>query len=194
MFRKFIQVNLNRSWPAYNLFTQMLVEREIAVGLISEPPARRGSNFAGWLTSRSRLAAIVWNPGRTHGCSLLHRGRDFVAARMNGLILVSCYITPRSSREHYQRFLDDLGDLISAHDSSRIIIAGDFNARSPAWNPGVTHNFKGTLLEEWAAEKDLRLINEGETPTCVNPRGFSVVDDLGVGEPGQLCSRLEGYG
>lgn len=95
---------------------------------------------------------------------------------MGDFILVSCYVSPRAQREYYLRFLDELSDLISDFSGSYFVIAGDFNARSPTWSCGVSYNFKGTLLDNWAAEKDLRLVNVGAFPTCVNPRGSSIID------------------
>lgn len=92
------------------------------------------------------------------------------------MIIISCYISSRSNREYFAGFLDELGDVIRDNNGFDIIIGGDFNAKSPTWNPSTYCNFRGTLLEEWAAERDLRLINIGETPTSVNPRGTAVVD------------------
>lgn len=122
------------------------------------------------------MAAITWTAECLSGCFLISRGRDFIAARMNNLILVSCYVSPRADREYFLRFLDELGDLVSAFSDSHIVIARDFNARSPTWSAGVTYNYKGALLDDWAAERDIRLANEGVQPTCVNSRGSSVVD------------------
>lgn len=167
MSYRFIQANINRSWPAYVLLTQRMAEEGISVGIIAEPPVRRNPNTSGWLVSNNGLAAIMWTARWPYGCILLHTGRDFVAARMYNTIIISCYISPRAHRERYLRFLDELGDVIGTYGGSPIIVAGDFNARSPAWNPGISHNFKGELLEEWAAERDLRLLNAGEVPTCV---------------------------
>jgi len=57
----------------------------------------------------------------------------------------------------------------------KILICGDFNARSISWGCR-TGNRRGILLEEWMGELDLGIINIGNTPTCVRPQGTSVVD------------------
>lgn len=124
------------------------------IGILSEPPARRGFAGLGWLTSSSGLAAIVWQGSVwPRGCALVRQGRDFVAARAGQWIIVSCYVSPQVNRAYYLRFLDELGDLIGDNASYSMIVGGDFNARSPAWNPGASNNYKGTLLKEWAAER-----------------------------------------
>lgn len=107
---------------------------------------------------------------------LFHRGKDFVAARMGRWLVVSCYISPQATREQYLSLLDELGDLINDYGGSSVIVAGVFNVRSPAWNYGITNNYRGSFLEKWVAERDLRLANIGVEPTSVNPRGTAVVD------------------
>lgn len=152
---------------------QRFAEEDILIGIISEAPIRRDSYTGRWLTSCSGMAAIIWTHRWPFGCTVFRRGRDYVAARMGNLLVVSCYISPRSDRKRYLTFFDELGDLIGAVAGTDFIIACDFNARSPTWNLRFTNNYKGTLLEEWAAERELRLLNDGRLPTCVNP---SVVD------------------
>ncbi|KAI4472238.1 hypothetical protein M0802_017023, partial [Mischocyttarus mexicanus] len=59
---------------------------------------------------------------------------------------------------------------------SRVVVAGDFNARSAAWDPGCRENARGRLLKEWASRSGLFLLNNGGHSTCVRPQGSSVVD------------------
>jgi len=55
------------------------------------------------------------------------------------------------------------------------IITGDFNAKSVLWrSPGS--DWRGLVLERWAAELDLRIMNVGNTPTCVRHNGSSIID------------------
>lgn len=178
MLLRFIQINLNRSWPAYNLMNQHIIEEDIHVGILSEPPSRRSNmGTCNYLSSNNGLAAVIWRAdGLPGGCSLIRRGRDYVAVKANQYIIVSCYVSPQTDRRYYLEFLDSLGDIISDYNNVNIIIGGDFNARSPSWNSGASCNFRGGLLEEWAAEGDIRLVNRGVSPTSVNPRGSAVVD------------------
>lgn len=43
------------------------------------------------------------------------------------------------------------------------------------WGSSITDG-RGRLLIGWAAERELRVGNKGETPTCVRPQGSSIVD------------------
>lgn len=57
----------------------------------------------------------------------------------------------------------------------KVILGGDFNAKASLWGFRLT-NKKGTLLIKWTVEKDLRIVNVGNKPTCVRPQGSSIVD------------------
>lgn len=56
-----------------------------------------------------------------------------------------------------------------------VILAGDFNARSKLWGDKKTTD-RGELLEQWVNRFDMRLMNEGNAPTCIRPQGTSIVD------------------
>lgn len=54
-------------------------------------------------------------------------------------------------------------------------MAGDFNARSQPWEDSLT-NVKEKAVEDWAAQNDLVLINQGKVSTCIRQRGESTID------------------
>lgn len=55
-----------------------------------------------------------------------------------------------------------------------ILVAGDFNSKSPEWGSRVTDK-RGEILSYWLAEMDLIVMNEGEKPTFVrNERGSNI--------------------
>lgn len=97
-----------------------------------------------------------------------------MAAKLRGLLIVSCYISPNTNRNFYIGFLDDLESAMLGTNGS-IILAGDFNAHSVSWGSRLNSG-KGDLLREWTAGRDLRLANCGNVPTCVRPQGSSCVD------------------
>lgn len=151
---------------------QQAIEEGIGLCLISEPPKARDNTCR--ISSLDGRAAILWWPEELkHGlqCTLVEKGCSYVAVAVDDICLISTYISPNSTRREYTEVLDDLGEVVRARGASRTIIGGDFNARARTWDPfGV--NSRGQLVEEL----DIRLINEGEEPTLVNPRGASVVD------------------
>lgn len=55
------------------------------------------------------------------------------------------------------------------------IIAGDFNAKSPAWNETRTDS-RGRKLSEWIASENLIIHNNGNTPTFKRREQESIID------------------
>lgn len=160
MGTKIIQCNLNRSWEAYNLLVHQAAELGTDVCVIAEPSAAHEAG--NWFRSNSGLAAVVWMPkgsARLARCILVKRGHDFVIVEAGGLRIASCYVSPQTRKGPFLQFLDELGDAVREIGVTRVIVSGDFNARSRTWDERRP-NFRGDLLEEWAAENDNRLINE----------------------------------
>lgn len=98
---------------------------------------------------------------------------------MRGYLVISVYIPPSVSLPDYNTLLvDELSGTLSTR-MDKIILAEDFNAKSSTWGSlGVllSGDKKGLLLTRWAAERDLRIANMGDSPTCVRPQGCSIVD------------------
>lgn len=176
MALKVMQIILNNGWASYNLLMQQATEEKAGICLISEPPRTPDTSYR--INSIDGRAAIMWrskelSPGVQ--CTLVKKGQSCVVVEIDNTWMVSCYISPNSTREEYTDALEELGEVICTRGSTRIIIGGNLNARSSAWDPYGT-NSRGPLVEAWAAELDMRLINEGVEPTLVNPRGRSIVD------------------
>lgn len=64
-------------------------------------------------------------------------------------------------------------DIRSDTPDAQIIVAGDFNARSPAWGD-KRRNDRGNPLKMWMDGLGLQLLNRGST--CVRPQEGSVLD------------------
>lgn len=170
---RIIQCNLNRNRPAQDLLTQFATETEVGICILSEPARIMNNSY--WFGSLNKLAAVYWRPQVTTGTGvLLTSSRHCVAVKFKELNIISCYVSPNSSRAEFLEFLDELGDLVRAV-GKRTVVAGDFNSKSTLWGSSRT-NDRGTLVEDWAAECDLRLINTGSEPTCVRTQGSSIID------------------
>lgn len=169
---KVIQCNLARCWDAQHLLSKQMQELEIGVCVISEPRTIPCSPF--WMGSQNGLAAIVWDNTKINMCRHLETQRDYVVAECGGIRVISCYISPNIDRSEVLECLDRLSDTIRGLDG-RVMICGDMNAKSTLWNCTYTCS-RGKLIEEWMAEMNLTLINEGDTPTCVRPQGSSIID------------------
>ncbi|KAI4472331.1 hypothetical protein M0802_016932 [Mischocyttarus mexicanus] len=89
-------------------------------------------------------------------------------------------ILPAKKNESIGEFevlLEDLSALLEDQPwPSRVVVAGDFNARSDSWDPGCRENARGRLLAEWTRRSGLILLNDKGHSTCVRPQGSSVVD------------------
>lgn len=178
---KVIQCNLARSWAALDLLRHHCRDNTVDLSLISEPVAAPA--LASWLGSLDGLAAITWNPERI-GCSLIRRGERFVAVRSGDTVFVACYCSPNVSMACFLELLDDMEHLIGDLSTSlppgsfpRVLLGGDFNAKSPFWG-SATFDARGEALQNWAAQLDLCLLNTGDLPTCVRPQGVSHIDTM----------------
>lgn len=64
--------------------------------------------------------------------------------------------------------------VIAGMGRQKIIIGGDFNARARGWDKIC--NERGYILEEWATDREMIIMNEGRKSTCIRAQGSSVVD------------------
>jgi len=97
-----------------------------------------------------------------------------VVVEWAGVRVVSCYISPNAPHAEFLEFVDDLEAVVHQLEGC-IIVGGDFNSKSTLWGCARINARRG-IIEEWAAECDLRIVNTGSTPTCVKPQGCSVID------------------
>lgn len=99
-----------------------------------------------------------------------------MVAKCGDIHIISCYISLNAKRAEFLTFLDELGLSIKFLEN-RIVIGGDFNSKSTLWGLPYTDS-RGELVEKWAAEYNLRLINSGTSPTCIRLQGQSIIDGL----------------
>ncbi|XP_043498461.1 uncharacterized protein LOC122521786 [Polistes fuscatus] len=124
---------------------------------------------------RAGSSAIVAGKGGGT-CSLVRRGLFYVAAKWGDSLVVSVYFPPSENINSFCRLLDELEELLGTFPALPALVAGDFNARFPRWDPEGRSNLKGELLCMWANRLNLSLGNQVGHPTCVRPQGSSVVD------------------
>lgn len=175
IFTRILQANVNRSWTAYDLLKQHMIELNVGLAVISEPPRGLPVNNTCFL-SLNNLAAIIWRPegtGNIH-CRSVYNGRDFVVVRLGDILIVASYISPNISVNSFSKCLNNLSVPVQMSSIPQFI-CGDFNAKSTLWNCSDT-NRRGELTERWAATHDLRLLNTGNAFTCIRPQGCSIVD------------------
>ncbi|XP_072755734.1 uncharacterized protein [Anoplolepis gracilipes] len=164
---KVLQRNLNRNRRAFDLLMQHTAEWRVDLCIIAEPPRLQDGNTLA--RSVEGLAAIWWNP-RFVSCPVRVRGRGngYVAVDVGKVSIVGCYLPPNKTIAQLSDRLDNISDY-ARRVSSELIVGGDFNAASPLWRSRLV-NTRGDHVEVWAAGLDLRIVNDGNVPTCVRPQ------------------------
>lgn len=173
-FIRILQIILNCNWRAYDLLKQVMLEKNIGVALISEPP-RNLKESSVCLLSKD-LAAVLWRPESADGwnCRVVYRGKGSITVLLDDVYIISCYVSPHVRNDSYLKFLDNL-DRACNFGSNKTMVCGDFNAHSALWG-SANADKKGEFVERWAAARDLRLLNDGLANTCVRPQGCSIID------------------
>ncbi|CAH2208808.1 jg14054, partial [Pararge aegeria aegeria] len=103
------------------------------------------------------------------------RGRGFVVAKTGKVVVAGVYASPNSPLADFESLLGNLGIVVSRIHPRPVFVLGDFNAKSAAWGSSIT-NARGRILEEWAIEQGLVVLNQGSVHTCVRQMGGSIVD------------------
>lgn len=153
-----------------------VLERQISVCVASEPVYIPQSTM--WFSSCNKNVGIYVNVNANENnnkasCRMLEANRHYVIIGYDEYYIVGCYLPPSIPIEEFVKTLDNISESING--KSKVLICGDFNARSIAWDPSTT-NIRGEIVEEWAAATDVRLLNIGREPTCIRPQGASAVD------------------
>lgn len=173
MEMRVLQINTNHSRIAQDLAIQRCLEELYDVICISEPylmPIQES-----WYLDDNGVAAIYENPTLRGKINLADRGKGYVAARKDSVILYSCYVSPNSSPNEFDLFLQNLGDSIKRLERQPIIVTGDFHAKHSAWG-FKKEDGRGRMLLEWMAQHRLIILNIGTTSTCIRSAGESIVD------------------
>ena len=168
-----IQANLNHSAAAQDLLLQVVAERGLGLEVVAEPYRIPPNNGIGDTTGRTAIirAGTTNSPAITE----IARGEGFVVAKWGEMSVVGLYVSPNAPISSLQRTLDSIRDWTAPLMKQDLIVMGDFNAKSTLWGSPRT-NPREEAVEEWAAELDLQLLNDGRENTCVRWQGESKID------------------
>ena len=89
--------------------------------------------------------------------------------------IVGLYFSPNHSLAEFEIVLDSVRAAICRLSPRKVLVLGDFNAKSRAWGH-PTSNSKGEAVQVWALLLGLPLLNVGRAWKCVRHNGGSVVD------------------
>lgn len=127
-----LQINLNKCRAANDLM--MLATKELCVDIviINEPFVIKDY----WFADTDRLAAIWVTPRRMEKeipIKMIGNGRGYVAIKIGSDMIIGCYFPPRMSRQDFENALDEIMNMIEENRKLEVILAGDLNAKYPAW-------------------------------------------------------------
>lgn len=130
-----------------------------------------------WYVDKSGRAAIyITNKGIQEGkeISLISCEEGFVCIKYNDYVVISVYSSPNSTMQEYDDFLVILTMVIRSLDNrNKLIVMGDFNAKSPEWGSHCWCN-RGRNLFQFCGTVDLLpTISKGGV-TCEKGRGTKI--------------------
>jgi len=164
----FLQINIGVSLVARNLMLVTAREMDADVIIISEHCRNQGEDH-GWFDNSSGRCTLYVND------SVLIEvigppENGFRWLQIAGLQVYSVYWPPASSVS-LSSFTDFLTRLEGSFRTSDVpvVLAGDFNAKSPVWCSPITDS-RGELLADMAASLNLHAANT-ESPTFVRGGG-----------------------
>lgn len=166
------QINLNHSGCAQDLMYQ--TAREMGISLIAIAEPHSVPTTSQWTSDLDGRSAI-YIPGEIPSRRVLCRGHGYVAVEWANMAVMAVYLSPALTIVQFEDVIDTITIDIGNTQKEQWVIMGDFNAKSCAWDSQRTWP-KGRYLENWAAELDIRVMNEIGITTCRRTQSESVVD------------------
>lgn len=170
---KILQLNTNRSRASYNTLTALASRLQTDILLISEPNASVTTSSSWILDSRGDAALQVLHPDRLaiHGTGA---GQGFAWVELTEMIIFSCYFSPSSPDAIFSSDIDTLSEELRKCRKN-VLVAGDFNAKSPIWGADRTDR-RGDILADAFSCLGLICLNKGNAPTFERHLSKSILD------------------
>lgn len=140
--------------------------------IISEQHHGRGEDCR-WYPDANRRAAIAILSDMPVD-EIGPPSKGFRWLEVNGYRLYSCYIWPNIRFPEFEAFLAGLEASVRGA-TGPVVIAGDFNAKSPEWG-SIFEDCRGRALADMLAVLELAVCNEGNKPTFVRGASESYLD------------------
>nr|AMS38369.1 hypothetical protein [Bactrocera tryoni] len=169
-----LQANMHRCKAADALLSQMVMENDYEIIIISEQYKKKERGT--WLEDSSSTAAIWLPPGSNATTVNNGNGNGFVWAKCDLFTVISCYLTPSDSIQEFQEKLDNIEDTARSIEG-QLIIAGDLNSRAVEWGMPNTDS-RGKRILEMAARLGLIVLNTGNATTFRRPGCEETTPDI----------------
>lgn len=170
-----IQFNCNNSQVAQDLLLQYMSENQIYICGISEPARVQGAET--WAVSEDKKCAILLRPVCRHGYKwkYIRKGIGFVMVEINAVKLVSCYFSPNMAHRDFKHHFLELEIELYRCVHDKVILFGDFNARSVAWRDKV-NSLRRDYICDTLNPLNYYLCNSLGIATCNRVQGDSIID------------------
>jgi hypothetical protein len=168
------QCNVGKRPPAHTALLQLCFQEQVDVILAQEPWTGFGeklllNNHPGYDTfspvdhwdsndTRPRVLTYVWK-GLVAQQLRPKPTRDILCLSIQGFTIVNIY-RPHDDPDNHTTNI-----LLEHRPPAGTVIAGDFNARHPMWEPGSQPTGTGNAIASWAERYDLQYIGEAGTST-----------------------------
>lgn len=170
--KKYLQVNLGRGREAQDLLLQEAAEKSSDILIVSEQYKQPESGS--WFQDTTGRAAIAVLNRDLNIREASDPVANFVWVEVDEVRVYSCYFSPNAQYDDFLRDLDELEESIRAANGE-VIVAGDFNCKSPEWGSNRL-DIRGEALSGMVARLDLVILNEGNANTFRRGNTGSVVD------------------
>lgn len=182
------QLNLGKGRAATNNLTNIIDECKIDICLIQEPNTRESAVVGFPLRytvlaknePRPRSAIVIANRDcnfmllNNASCELITVAE--ISIRNTKFYVASIYLPPVNRGFTDEELIARIRSAVSYIPArSRLLIGGDFNAKSPVWN-SAEEDRRGRLITELIEEIGLTVVNTDSAPTFNGHRGSSHID------------------
>lgn len=174
-----LQINLNRCRLAQDLLVQNACQLGVDLVIISEPYRV----LPEWMGDTTGDAAIwiIGFKGRFASLAPSVSAEGIATATVGNTVVVSCYCRPSRKGPDFLKYLEDLEEILISRMSPGmgVVVAGDFNAKSPAWGGKAAdrrdHAVLGLLARVRMVPVRLR-----DKATFCSSRGSSFIDVMSM--------------
>ena len=168
----FIQINLAKSRYALDLLVQSAIGKKADVLIVCEQPTISESVVSVQDTTR-RAGIIIHNRKITLG-DFKTTKFGFAWAEIDNIRIYSCYFSPNDSIEKFKKELNEL-EISLKTTRKELLIAGDFNGKSPEWGEHRADK-RGDIVCEFVARNNLVILNIGSENTFRRGDAASIID------------------
>lgn len=185
---RILQVNTNKSTASMDLAWATAAELGVDYVLISEPNAKAVKSRR-WFKDQRGDVAIGYT-GKGSGVVATGSKDGLVWVKTQEVWLFSCYISPNSGIDAYDDYMSRLEMELEKHRGEKIVVTGDFNAKSPMWGSSC-EDARGETLGALMSSFDLTPLNEIGVNTFERGNSGSVIDITAVSD--NLLGAVKGW-